>query len=78
MLLVQLRLNHNAQKISSMKDRLNLAASSGWLVLVLFTNPDRYCARLRTDIEAKATAGATGSAIGDRIIALAVQSFALS
>jgi hypothetical protein len=61
-----------------MKDRLNVAASSGWLVLVLFTNPDRYCARLRTDIEAKATARATGSAIGDRIIALAVQSFALS
>jgi hypothetical protein len=61
-----------------MKGRLNLAASSGRLVLVFFTNPDRYCAWFRTDVKAKATTGATGSAIGDRIIALAVQSFALS
>jgi hypothetical protein len=60
-----------------MKDRLNLAVSSVWLVLVLFANSDRYCARFRTDIKAKTTAGATGSAIGDRIIALAVQSLAL-
>jgi len=78
MLLVQLRSIHNAQCFSSMKGRLNSAASSGWLVFVLLTNPDRYCAWFRTDIKTKATAGATGSAIGDRIIALAVQSFALS
>jgi hypothetical protein len=62
----------------TMKGRLNLATSSGRFVLVLFTNPDRYCAWFRTDIKAKATTGAPRSAIGDRIIALAVQSFALS
>ena len=78
MLLIQLRSIHNAQHVLSMKERLNPAASSGWLVFVLFADQDRYCAWFRTDIKAKATAGATGSAIRDRIIALAVQSFALS
>jgi hypothetical protein len=77
-LLAQLGSIPNAQNFSSMKDRLTLAVSSVWLVFVLFTNPDRYRAWFRTNIKAKATAGATGSAIGDRIIALAVQSFALS
>jgi hypothetical protein len=53
------------------------AASGGRLVLVIFAYPDGDGSRFRADIETDAAPGATGTAIGNRVVALTIQGFTL-
>jgi len=49
----------------------------GGLILVIFSNANRYRTRLGTDVETDAASGTAGAAICNRVIALAVQQLAL-